>query len=60
MALLKTLQRPTLWINLSLNYKIRLHRESISENIRKTILLINEPEPEQDTMTDTHSGLAPP
>ena len=29
----------------SLNYKIRLHRQSINKHIRKRILLINEPEP---------------
>ena len=47
MALLKTLQRPTLWIYLSLNYKIRL-RQHISKHIRQRILLNNEPEPEPE------------
>ena len=33
MALLKTLQRPTLWIYLSLNYKIGLILANLSANI---------------------------
>ena len=48
MALIMTLQRPTLYIYLSQNYKVRL-RQRISEHICQRIPLINEPEPEPES-----------
>ena len=49
MALLKKLQRPTLWIYLSLIWHIRPHANlsAINDHICERILLITEPEPEK-------------